>query len=258
MNEELLKTSINLHKDVIAIFKNNTLVLTNSAFNRFFAVNSTKDYNCCFGNFVDNFVPHPNYFSAEKLEDGEDWKDVIECLSDNESIVSILSTDYTPYAFDVKIYRSKPNFTIVKFTDVSQELIKKLMIDNGANIDVKTGAYTKDYFTYIMPSLQDAASFNKKDLAITQINLENNEDASSIISEIAKKLKCSIRNEDMLIAWSKEKFLLVYLVESKNNIEAFEHKINTILKNNYPSTSYKLNSNIQNENETMIELIKRL
>jgi len=260
----LVKTVIDSKKDLTVVFKNDEPVLSNATFNSFFSVSSFEEYKSNYGPFVDNFVPHPSYFNKEKIENGELWFDAILKLEEIDRVVSIMSPSFEPHAFSVDVKESVDDYTIISFEDITQSLIKRIMIENNASIDKKSGAYDKQYFQQVMQSYEDAATFNEKIIGAISIELIHTGGEDIKIEEVNLKLfvenfKHSIRQDDMLVRWSDSKFLLVYLVDDVSNTTQVVDKIQEVTnKNSVSGLRYKFSSASQDENETISKLIKRL
>jgi hypothetical protein len=260
----LVKSIIDSKKELTVIFKNNEPVLSNSAFNSFFSVSSFQEYKSNYGTFVDNFVPHPSYFNKEKVDRGELWFDAILKLDEIDRVVSMMSASYDPHAFSVDVQKSEEDYIIISFEDITQSLIKRIMIENNASIDKKSGAYDKQYFEQVMQSYEDAAAFNEKIIGAISIELIHVDGEDIKIEEENLKLfvenfKRSIRQDDMLVHWSDSKFLLIYIVDDEINIKQVVNKIQEVTnKSSISGLKYKLSSSSQDENETISKLIKRL
>ena len=260
----LVKTVIDSKKDLTVVFKNDEPVLSNAAFNSFFSVSSFEEYKSNYGPFVDNFVPHPSYFNKEKIENGELWFDAILKLEEIDRVVSIMSASFEPHAFSVDVQESVDEYKIISFEDITQSLIKRIMIENNASIDKKSGAYDKQYFQQVMQSYEDAATFNEKIIGLISIELIH-VDGKDIKVEtqnlklFVENFKRTIRQDDMLVHWSDSKFLLVYLVDDESNTAQVVQKIQEVTnKNSVSGLRYKFSSASQDENETISKLIKRV
>jgi len=257
---ELIKSVADLQEDFIIIFKNEEIVLTNKAFNTFFGVTSLHDYKRNFGDFINNFVPHPSYFNINKVQEGETWFEAILKLDEIDRVVSLLSQAYEPHAYSVTINTDIEEFKVVTLTDITQTLIKRIMIENNASIDPKSGAYSKAYFLQIKQSYEDASIFNEKMIGLTSIEFFHKETLKdSTIEEFATALKNATRNDDMLVKWSTNSFLLAYLVDDKTNAQAVSNKLQ-IVTNNYATGKFEteLASVIQQEGEKITKVINRL
>ena len=245
----LLQSVIDSQKDLIVIFKEDEPILTNKSFNKFFATSSCGDYVREYGAFVDNFVPHPLYFHKEKISLGEKWFDAILKLPEIDRVVSMMTSSFEPHAFSVELKKITPEYTIATLNDITQSLIKRIMIENNANMDVKSGAYAKEYFLQIARSYQDAALFNEKIIGAILITLEDDSQELTL-SESVSHFKNSTRQDDMLIRWQDNSFLLIYLVDSEENA----HKMVNKLK----GMNYSLELFIQKKDESIKALIRRI
>ena len=254
----LTKKIADMQQEFVIVFENEDIVLTNKAFNRFFAVSSTEDYKESFGAFINNFVPHPSYFNAQKIENDESWFEAILKLDEVDRVVSILSSSHEPCAFSVAIDNSLDNLNIVTFTDITQSLIKRIMIENNASIDLRTGAYTKQYFLQIKQSFEEAALFNEKIIGLLMISIHDEIESASA-KEFIAMLKKYTRQDDMLIKWSKNQFLMAYLVDNEQRVQQVQNKLQSILNNREVNTlNFELTSVHQINQEKISQLLEKL
>ena len=248
------------NKNLIVVFKDSEPVLTNSDFNSFFGVASFEIYKANFGFFVDNFVPHPSYFHKEKFDESKQWFDAILELEESDRVVSMMTSSYEPHAFSVSIDKSNDGYMIATFSDITQTLIKRIMIENNVSLDKESGAYDKKYFLQITQSYEDAALFNEKIIAISEINLISAQALQKAdLENFVKEIKLTIRQDDMLVRFDKKKFLLICLVDDARKAKQVNAKIQQMLdENSSDELSYTLYLVSQGENESIKSLIKRV
>jgi hypothetical protein len=252
----LISSISNLQSDFIVLFEDDKVIFSNNSFNNFFNVSSTQHYNDSFGNFENNFVPHPSYFNKDKIKDGESWIDAICKLDQNDRIVSMLSQTYEPHAFSVDIDRSVENFSVIILKDITQDLIKRIMIQNNANIDQQSGAYDKKYFVQIAKTYHEASVFNEKIIAaLTIIVTSDGVEYKSFVDDMVDM----IRNDDMLVRWSENKFVLMFMVDEITNAKKVLSKFESVVANTQmKSYGCKLKLNISQEDEKITTFIKRI
>lgn len=176
---------------------------------------------------MNNFVPHNSYFHSEKVKEGETWLEVIEQIEEKDRIVSMLNANYEPRAFSVGVDSSLPGYSVLMLSDISQHLIKRIMIENNVSIDEKSGAYNKEYFLHTSDSFHDAAIFNEKSNGITMIEIDANEE-SDFLARVVSCIKSRIRQDDILVKYSDSVLLLAYLVNSKENAMQLSKKLGSI------------------------------
>lgn len=253
---ELLKSIIDMQKDFIIVFKDNETILTNKSFNTFFGVASFEQYKSDFGPFIENFVPHPSYFHKDKIEGDDSWFESIEKLEETDKIVSMMSSHHEPHAFSVTIKSSDESYVVATFTDITQTLIKRIMIENNVSMDRRSGAYDKKYFIHIAQSYEDAAVFNEKIIAFIDINLEEGEEPEQEqLKDFVQEIKYQIRQDDMLVRWGKDRFLLAFLVDDAEKAKQVERKIASM---KHAHLKHTASSVIQNEKETIKAMMKRI
>jgi GGDEF domain-containing protein len=259
----LVQSLIDTQKDLIVLFHDNEIILSNHAFNHFFAVSSCEQYKKDFGAFVNNFVPHPSYFNKDKMQEGENWMDAILKMPERDRIVSMMTPSFEPHAFSVGISKVEED-VIVTLNDITQSLIKRIMIENHANMDVQSGAYSKEYFLHVAQSYEDALAFNEKILGAILIDADKKDGGAlhndeKSLSTLVSHFKGSIRQDDMLIRWSGSSFLLIFLVDSEVNAQSMLRKLQDIVNHeNIEHIACHLNLKVQEKGEHIAALIRRL
>jgi GGDEF domain-containing protein len=260
--EALLRSVLNSKKDLVVIFEEGKPCLTNTAFNKFFGVSSLEQYSADFGPFVRNFVPHPSYFNQDKIAQGETWFEAIMRQEEQERVVSMMNSGFEPHAFAVHVDSDVENFKIVSFEDITQTLIKRIMIQNNATTDHESGAYSKNYFTQIMHSFDDAAAFNEKIIGVSFFDILSNDGAEVALEDETLKafvehFKRSLRHDDMLVRWGSNSFLLVYLVEDTAKAKQVEQKLHAMAEKKVVSgLKCHFSHTVQKEKQSIAKLIK--
>ena len=259
---QLFQSLVDGQKNPIALLYKNTPLLFNKAFQHFFDFTSVKEFMREFGSLESRFVPHNAYFHAGKAGEDENWTDVLMALPEHDRIVSMINSLTEPHAFSVAVDTPVPDYTIVTFTDISQDLIKRIMIENDVSIDKASGAYDKEYFIHTAKSFNDAAEFNEKAIGITMIELMSSDaDAQTYLRDFTSSIKSSIRQSDMLVRWGKKVFLLAYLVDSEENALKFSQKLLTVMRQepfeSLNNIHMRLGTSVQKNKEDINELISK-
>ncbi len=228
---KLFQAVVDMQKDLIVLIHDHAPVLFNRAFRDFTGIDTPKQFLREFGPLYNRFVPHDSYFHAGKTDNPEEWTEALMELPENDRIISMLSCRIEPHAFSVAVQNPVSGYTIVTFTDISQDLIKRIMTENDVSIDKPSGAYDKEYFLHTSKSFQDAAKFNKKRIGITIIELisSDTEIAQTHLRDFTFGIKSSIRQSDMLVRWGEKTFLLAYLIDTEENASVINSKLLEII-----------------------------
>ncbi|HEX5330039.1 diguanylate cyclase domain-containing protein [Sulfuricurvum sp.] len=259
---KLFQSAIDTQKNLIVLLYQNRLVLFNKAFQEFTNMPTVKMFLREFGSLPNRFVPHEAYFHAGKASNPQEWTRAIMELSESDRIVSMINYRADPFAFSVTIEEPVEDYTIVSFCDISQDLIKRIMIENDVSIDKESGAFNKDYFVHTSKSFQNAAEFNEKAVGITMIELMSSDsEADKYLHDFTSSIKCNIRQSDMLVRWDKKTFLLAYLIDNADNAMKFSRKLLSVMREepfeNLKTIQMRLGTTIQLENELIPDIIER-
>lgn len=259
---KLFQSAIDTQQNLIVLLHQNTPILFNKAFQNFTNFSTVKEFLREFGSLPNRFVPHDAYFHAGKAENPDEWATALEALPESDRIVSMINFRAEPYAFSVTIDTPVEEYTIVSFTDISQDLIKRIMIENDVSIDKESGAYNQDYFIHTAKSFQNAAEFNEKAIGITVIELMSTDlDADKYLRDFTSSIKCNIRQSDMLVRWGKKIFLLAYLIDTPDNAMKFSRKLMSVMKEepfeSLNTISMRLGTTVQKNKENITTIITR-
>lgn len=259
---QLFLSAINTQKNLIVLLHNNEPILFNEAFIDFTNTPSVKHFLREFGSLTNRFVPHDSYFHIGKVPNDVEWTTALMELPENDRIISMLNYRIEPHAFSVSVETPVSGYKIITFTDISQDLIKRIMIENDVSIDKESGAYDKEYFNHTSKSFFEAAVFNKKLIGITMIELmSSNSGADLYLHDFCFSIKSNIRQSDMLVRWGKQVFLLAYLIDSSENAQKFSRKLLTVMREepfqSLSNISMRIGSTVQTNNDDIYSIISR-
>ena len=235
---KLIQSIVDTQENLVVIIEDEKPILMNKAFKDFFGVSSFEQYTRDFGSFINNFVPHPSYFHAGKIEEGQTWTQALKALDEKDKIVSMLNMQHEPRAFSVKLNDENEEYDVISMEDISANLIKRIMIENDMNMDKKSGAYTKDYFLHTAEILQDGAAYNEKEIGLSMIHLFGDQEDAMVAA--VSTIKSVIRQNDILVKYSRDTLLLAYLIEKKENAVILTNKLQSLMKQGSAATTVSL------------------
>jgi len=166
----------------------------------------------------------------------------------------------TPQAFSVDINMDVKDYKIVTLVNITRSLIKRIMIENNISLDANSGAYAKNYFLQVMKSYEEASVFNVKIIGVVTVEINSTDDVSEEhIRDFVQSLKSVIRQDDMLVRWDSNKFLLAYLIDDVERAKQVVNKLKHMTsKKGTAGISYDFSSTWQTINEPISVLIDRL
>jgi hypothetical protein len=245
----LIQSLIDTHDDLVIITCNAQPIFLNRSFMQFFGLRSLQEFKREIGSMEYRFVPHENYFNVNKMLANETWTHSIEQLEKEKRIVSMINTQTKPHAFAVEITKPIEGYELIQFKDISQMLIKRILVENDASLNKESGAYSKEYFLHTSYGFMDTAALNEKLVAISAVKLPQHD--QKVLKELATAIKSFIRSEDMLVQWDSGTFILAYLSESEQGAKRVSEKISQAMKEH----NMRFATIIQHESEKELEAI---
>ena len=258
---KLIQSVMDAQANLIVLMHGSEPVVFNKAFCRFADVDNVKMFLREFGSLPNRFVPHDFYFHTGKLDNPEDWVSGLAQLDESERIVSMFSAAMEPHAFSVSVDIPVEGYAVLTFTDISQELIKRILIENDRSVEKESGAYSKDYFLHTFKSFQDAARYNKQQVGVSLVHFPSSSDpAPDTVRSAASEFKKAIRQSDMLVRWGDKSFVVAYFVDEPEKALSFSQKVLNLTRSEpfQRLGSARIGVNIQKAGNKIDDLIHRI
>ena len=174
-----------------------------------------EEYKCV----CQTFIHDDALFSLDKVKEGENWIEVMSNLPRRERIIGIKTQDLEIRYFSVFISPINQNF-IVTLDDITSDYLDRLSVLDESLHDPLTGSFNRKYFYDILPTKLESLN---KELAVIFIDIDHfkkindthgHDCGDKILKEVAGLIDASIRQQDWLIRWGGEEFLLLIPMES--------------------------------------------
>jgi len=266
------------HFERLMEIQNNMIVLTNAeqleyanrafyAFTGFDSLEAFLERSQALDSF---FIPMEGCFDSRTLSNSEYWIDALMCLNDNKQSVAMLDSQGIIHTFAVSITVFDDKRYILSFTDISSRMQKYDNMKNKATHDPLTGAYNRSFFDYYFYKVLETSRQNQKKLGIIMIDIDHfklvNDTFGHDIGDIVLKsfvqiIDNSIRQEDNIIRWGGEEFILLANVTSHQEIqmiaENIRHKIASSEFDTVEHITASLGVTILHNNEAIEKSIRR-
>lgn len=228
-----IQSILDAQDNIVYVAENGRIVYANQPFFDFFAVASLDQFleheSCICG----RFLKHDLSFTPSSVN-GKVWISEILALEPSKRIVAMKSSTKEKRFFSVSIKEVVSERYIITLHDVSQSLLRELFLKNKAYHDPLTGVLNRQYFyDYYDENRRDISS-----LGIILIDLDyfkkindtyGHGMGDDVLKRTAEAIQNSIRNDDTLIRWGGEEFM-VLINTGKNSqlISAAEHIRHTV------------------------------
>ncbi|XOB60849.1 diguanylate cyclase [Campylobacterota bacterium DY0563] len=265
-----LEKFIELQDNIVIITNAKQLSFANKKFFEFSGFKSLEDFNKKFECICDLFVENDRFFHLGRVEQKEDWIKNIESLPHSKRVVGMLMYDYNLHAFAVTVNKFEDNLYILSFTDITQTMLNHIELEDKTVHDKLTSAYNREYFEQHTPDIiksfiNDGFSLGVAFLDIDHFKRVNDSFGHDVGDEVlihfVKTIQKYSRENDILIRWGGEEFILFLRVNSNEGLrKALEHLRRVIELEDFPvvgKITCSIGSSIYKEDENIYQTIKR-
>ncbi len=221
-----LQKLFNLQQNIIIITDGADIVMANKAMFEFFGFEDLNDFFKHYSCICDRFVVHDNYFNLEKVDNRDNWIETVKELPDEQRIVALLDTELISHAFSVAVSEFEEQKYIISFTDISNTMIEQQSLRRKATHDKLTGVYNREFFENNINIIVQEAKPKKLGVILCDIDhfkvvndTFGHNRGDTVLKEFTTIIKSTIRDDDYLIRWGGEEFILLTRV---NNIESLK------------------------------------
>lgn len=260
-----IQSILDAQANIVYVAENGKIIYANQPFFDFFAVASLEDFlrheSCICG----RFLPSDLTFTPSSI-DGKVWIPEILALEPSKRIVAMTSSAKEKRFFSVSIKEFMSNRYIITLNDISQSLLRELFLKNKAYHDPLTGVLNRQYFhDYYEENRQNITS-----LGIIMADLDyfkkindtyGHAAGDEALKQAADAIQNSIRNDDTLIRWGGEEFIILIDTANQTRLlsiaEHLRRSVEEIVSETLPSVTASFGATLLLEAEPFDTAIKR-
>ncbi len=223
-----LQKFIDIQDSIVILTNSLKINFANKKFFDFFGYENLneflKDYNC----IIDRFINNDSFFHRDKVSEGEqNWIESLLNLPGRQRIVSILDKSSVPHAFTVSINQFNSDSYVINFSDISDNMIEKLQLQKQAIHDPLTAAFNRVYFDNSIKNIIELNKNEHKKTGVIFFDIDHfkqindnygHKVGDNILKALVLLVKKHIRENDPLIRWGGEEFLIITSTDSLQDI----------------------------------------
>lgn len=241
----------------------------NKKFLDFFGYANLADFKASHRCICERFEQNDKFFHMGKAKEDNFWINALSKLSDREHIVSMKDKNNRLHSFAIFINSLDDNY-IVSFSDISETMREHFSLEQKATHDNLTNAYNREYFQEnINITIEES---HKKGLRVGVVMFDidhfktvNDTHGHSVGDLVLKCLVLSIentiRNEDLLIRWGGEEFLIIIQTKSIEALVSISQKLRETIEDEDFEDAKKITCSfgvtLHRDNEDILESVKR-
>jgi two-component system cell cycle response regulator len=239
--QKFLDLILNSQSSMITLASSSSIHYANKSFLDFFGYSNFEDFHKKYNSLTDIFVKGSRYFSAESLEEGENWIDKLKLLNAKERVVVMENKIFQKSIFQVGISDfHEGDLFVVNFTDISNTIEEKEQLEKKVIFDKLTGAYTREYFDLAIPKLIENCMDSEEKIAFSILDIDffkkvndkyGHDIGDEVLKEMVKTVKNSARSGDMFVRWGGEEFILVLSIKDAEYLYMALEKFRKAIEN---------------------------
>lgn len=263
-----LQKLFDMQKNIVIISDKKTLLVANKAMYEFFGFDNIESFFKYHRCICERFIQNNDFFHMGKVPKGENWIEVIKNFPDNKRIVAMLDSNLESHAFSVSLNEFEEGSYIISFTDISDTMMEHKKLQLKLTHDKLTNALNREFFDKNINLIIEEARPHKLGIIICDIDhFKNINDTYGhnrgdvVLKTLVDTIHTSIRQEDYLIRWGGEEFIILMKIDTLNSLEKRIEYIRKQIEKQYfdevGNITASFGVTVYRENEAIIESIER-
>ncbi len=261
---------IDTQDNIVILTNGKNIEFANKKFFNFLGFKNIGEYKINHKCISDLFIEDDKFFNLSFVNENENWVNIIQTLSHRKRVVAIKGIDGITYAFSVTINKFEDAIYIVSFTDISETMLANLELEQKVLRDKLTNAYNREFFENNYKRLIETFENDEMYFGLGMIDIDNfkkindtfgHDVGDKILVTLVSNIEKSSRNDDILIRWGGEEFIMILKVSSENGLKIALENLRKIIENskidNLPKITCSFGGTLYEKNEPINNTIKR-
>lgn len=261
---------IDTQDNMVILTTGKNIEFANKKFFQFLGFKDLDEYKIDHKCISDLFIKDEKIFDLSLVNENENWVNVIQTLSHRKRVVAINGISGKTHAFSVTINKFEDAIYIVSFTDISDTMLENIQLEEKTLRDKLTNAYNREFFENNYKRLIDTYENEDMQFALAMLDIDDfkkindtfgHDIGDKVLINLVSKIEKSLRNDDVIIRWGGEEFILILKVSSKEVLELILEKLRNTIENskfkNLPKITCSFGGTLYDNEEEINETIKR-
>jgi diguanylate cyclase (GGDEF)-like protein len=226
---------LDAQKAIVIITNGKTTIDVNKKFLDFFNYKSLEKFQTEHMCICEFFEEDDRFFHLGKIDNDKTWAHYLESRPLKEHIVAMNDIHGMTHIFNVSLNHFDDNY-LISFSDISETMIEHFSLAQRATHDTLTGIYNRDYVDTHLNRLISEAQSNQLALGVILFDIDHFKQVNdtyghnrgdTVLKHLVSCVESSIRQEDILVRWGGEEFLLLVKTKSLQHLHNMSEHIRT-------------------------------
>ena len=269
--KKFINTILDIQPNMIFIVNKTESVFANKFLLDFFDCKNLKEFQQRYLCLAQTFIQEELFFHLGKIDDNSTWIENILKLKSEKRIVSILHpTTNTTKVFNVSIVELEDEQYLISLTDISDTILKQIQLEDKSTHDKLTGAFNREYFESHYKLIINEYTKENHLLVFSILDIDffkkvndtyGHDIGDKVLKQFVQIIQNSSRNDDLVIRWGGEEFILLLKINSIDNAKkVLENIRKTIAQTSFEKVEHitcSIGATVYKENETIEDSFKR-
>ncbi len=229
-----LHNLLELQKNIVVLTDGQHIEYANKLFFDSFGYPSLSAFQEEHDSIRELFIEDERYFHLGKVPKGQSWIDALCALPATQRIVAMTNRKGSKHIFTVAINHVGEHNYIATFTDISLTISQQAKLEERASRDKLTDAYNREFLETNLNAIELAVKAKGKKLGVVMLDIDyfkrvndtyGHASGDEVLKRFVEIIRETVRQEDYLIRWGGEEFLLLTMVDSIENVTQIAEKI---------------------------------
>lgn len=229
-----LHSLLELQKNIVILSDGKRAEYVNKLFFDSFGYDSLTSFLSEHECICELFIEDERYFHLGKVPEGKNWLEGLRMLPATQRIVAMIDGKGVKRIFTVSVSYIDEYEYIATFTDISLTMNQQTKLEEKASRDKLTGAYNREFLETNLIAIQHAVKSKEKKLGVVMIDIDffkrvndtfGHACGDEVLKQFVQIIHETVRQDDYLIRWGGEEFLLLTMVDSMENVSQIAENI---------------------------------
>ncbi len=231
-SEHRFKKLFDYQKNITIISDGTKTIDANLALYIFLGIESLDTFYEKYDDLSELFIYSNSTANLKSIPYGSTWIRELKNIDQKDRIISMKNSRGKVYFFAVSLGFYEHNNFIVSFTDISSTLSENMDLSQKLEHDKLTGTFNREFFYNNIDNIIKHSTI-KSYLSVTILDIDffksvndtkGHDAGDRVLIELCDLVESSIRDDDYLVRWGGEEFILLMKIDSKYKlITALEH-----------------------------------
>jgi diguanylate cyclase (GGDEF)-like protein len=239
-----IRSILDAQDNIVILTNKEEITNVNKKFLDFFGIENLNNFLESKKNIFDFFQEEFGFITKNKIIKQESWLRYIRDLPEVDRIVKIKNylDKEKIFTINVDFYENKEHYYVFSLTDITEIKEKSNLLEYQASHDKLTGLFNRNKFDEFYVKEIKRARRYKTNLSIILFDIDDfkiindthgHQIGDIVLKEISKITSHNIREQDLVVRWGGEEFLILLPHTDLEGATAVAQKIRTAISGNF-------------------------